>query len=134
MIQTNDQLRLARVEAVCDQLRSEMDDVMQRAYDSAVAAQNGEQAAEIARKIRNKRLDESDRQCTFDKILPTAPSGMAIADWLDWLKRLAEAANGAWGAYRKALRDLPEQAGFPFEIDWPEAPDAQANKTSRTDG
>lgn len=27
-----------------------------------------------------------------------------------------------WLDYRQALRDLPEQSGFPWEITWPEAP------------
>lgn len=29
-----------------------------------------------------------------------------------------------WKIYRQALRDVPEQPGFPHDIDWPEAPDA----------
>lgn len=28
----------------------------------------------------------------------------------------------AWANYRQALRDLPEQAGFPFTIIWPQQP------------
>ena len=28
----------------------------------------------------------------------------------------------AWKAYRQALRDVPQQAGFPTDIDWPELP------------
>lgn len=28
----------------------------------------------------------------------------------------------AWAAYRQALRDVPEQAGFPHNIVWPEPP------------
>lgn len=28
----------------------------------------------------------------------------------------------AWATYRQALRDLPEQAGFPWEVTWPEKP------------
>lgn len=28
----------------------------------------------------------------------------------------------AWATYRQALRDVPEQAGFPQVIDWPVAP------------
>jgi hypothetical protein len=28
----------------------------------------------------------------------------------------------AWKAYRQALRDVPEQVGFPSSIDWPAAP------------
>lgn len=30
--------------------------------------------------------------------------------------------RNAWREYRQALRDIPEQAGFPWEIAWPAAP------------
>lgn len=29
----------------------------------------------------------------------------------------------AWADYRQALRDIPEQAGFPADIKWPENPE-----------
>jgi hypothetical protein len=29
----------------------------------------------------------------------------------------------AWAVYRQALRDLPEQPGFPEAIAWPDAPE-----------
>jgi len=28
----------------------------------------------------------------------------------------------AWAEYRQALRDVPQQAGFPTEITWPQKP------------
>jgi hypothetical protein len=28
----------------------------------------------------------------------------------------------AWAEYRQALRDVPQQAGFPTEITWPQIP------------
>lgn len=28
----------------------------------------------------------------------------------------------AWSAYRQALRNVPQQAGFPWEVQWPDAP------------
>ena len=28
----------------------------------------------------------------------------------------------AWAAYRQELRDIPQQAGFPFDVSWPVAP------------
>ena len=27
-----------------------------------------------------------------------------------------------WATYRQALRDVPAQAGFPWEVTWPDAP------------
>lgn len=28
----------------------------------------------------------------------------------------------AWAVYRQELRDIPQQAGYPFNVDWPIAP------------
>lgn len=33
-----------------------------------------------------------------------------------------EPVSAAWAAYRHALREVPEQAGFPHAIDWPVHP------------
>lgn len=93
-------LRISRCESICNQLKSEMSDVMQQAYDLAVAAQDEETAALAARSIRNKLLSDSDSEMVEDR-----PSD-----------------KEAWATYRQALRDLTEQAGFPFEIEWPQAP------------
>ena len=123
MIQPNDQMRLAKMEAMCDRLRSEMDDVLEKAYAVAVEEQDEDRAAELARKIRNKLLDASDKYCTFDKILPEAPSGSSFTDWIAWLKTLAGVASNAWGVYRQSLRDLTAQEGFPFSIEWPKHPE-----------
>lgn len=126
MIQPNDQMRLAKMEAMCDQLRSEMDDVLEKAYMVAVQEQDEDRAAELARKIRNKLLDASDKHCTLDKILPAAPNGVNFADWLAWLKTLADVASNEWGVYRQSLRDLTKQEGFPFSIEWPKHPEEEA--------
>lgn len=123
MIKQNDKMRIVKLEAVCEQLRSEMDDVLEKAYAAAVEERDEERAAELARRIRNKLLDASDRHCTFDKILPEAPTGSSFTDWIAWLKTLAGVAGNAWGVYRQALRDLPEQDGFPFDVRWPERPE-----------
>lgn len=121
-IQKNLNERVARLEAVCNSLRSEMDDVLERAYAHAVEAKNEELAAELARKIRDKLLAASDKECVLDKMLPAAPSGATFADWLAWLKELANVASNEWGLYRQALRDLPQQEGFPFDIEFPKPP------------
>lgn len=41
----------------------------------------------------------------------------------DWTQ-LADAPGDkiAWGAYRQALRDVPSQPGFPWDVNWPTAP------------
>jgi hypothetical protein len=124
-IQSNDKLRLARLEAVYNQIRTEMDDVINSTYQKAVEDRDEERASELARKIRNKLLDASDKQCAFDKILPEAPTGNSFVDWIQWLRHLASMNTNEWGTYRQALRDIPQQEGFPFDIEFPIDPDTK---------
>lgn len=35
----------------------------------------------------------------------------------------SEESRAAWAAYRQALRDVPQQEGFPDRVEWPQAPD-----------
>lgn len=120
----NENLRLTRVEAVCNQLRAEMDDVVKNAYDEACAAHDEDMAAALARKMRNRLLELSDNKMGFDRLnLPETPKGINFTAWLDWLKALADVIKNEWGVYRQQLRDLTKQQGFPYDIDWPSAPD-----------
>ena len=116
-VQSNDQIRLARMEAVCNQIKSEMEDVMQRAYDSAVSEGDVDRASEIARKIRNHMLDKSDAEMSLDRI------GLDTSSTTAFLTSLKHIFNNEWAVYRQHLRDIPAQKGFPFNIDWGIAPD-----------
>ena len=118
----NNEMRLTRVEAVCNQLRGEMNDVLLKAYESACETQDEKSAAALARQIRNHLLEASDKECVFDKILPAVPEGSTFTAWLGWLKELAHVAMNEWGVYRQNLRDLTVQVGFPFNIVWPTPP------------
>ena len=42
-------------------------------------------------------------------------------DWTQLTDSTADAA--VWATYRTALRDVPEQTGFPWTIEWPVAPE-----------
>ena len=61
-----------------------------------------EQEANEAREQRNVLLADSDWS-----VLPDAP----VTD------------EQAWKDYRQALRDVPQQNGFPTDIDWPVKPE-----------
>ena len=61
-----------------------------------------EQLAAQARSQRDRMLKDSDWA-----VLPDAP----VAD------------AQAWKDYRQALRNVPEQEGFPTDIDWPTKPE-----------
>jgi hypothetical protein len=44
----------------------------------------------------------------------------------DWTQiadaKLTDEQRAAWSAYRQALRDVPEQPEFPWQVTWPTAP------------
>ena len=67
--------------------------------DDAKAAKDAEQAKNI-RSDRDKRLSDTDWTQVAD-----APVDKAV-----------------WATYRQALRDVPAQAGFPYDITWPSKP------------
>jgi hypothetical protein len=60
-----------------------------------------DQAVGNIRAIRNDRLKDTD--------------------WTQG-KDIPDNVSQAWGVYRQALRDVPQQEGFPFNVVWPEAP------------
>ena len=67
--------------------------------DEAKASKDAEQAKSI-RATRDARLSGSD--------------WTQVAD--------APVDKAAWATYRQALRDVPAQTGFPWDITWPEKP------------
>ena len=71
----------------------------QEEIDAETAAKTEAKAAEV-RAERNEKLSASD--------------WTQVAD--------APVDQAAWAAYRQALRDVPEQAGFPWSVVWPEKP------------
>jgi len=46
---------------------------------------------------------------------------LAECDWTQVSDAPVDAS--AWAAYRQALRDVPQQSGFPENIVWPVSPD-----------
>lgn len=118
MINRDVMSRLLELEAVCSDVKEQWESTLTGAYDVACTNEDEEAAASILRKLRNKKLAESDSYCTLDRIL-SAVNGGNIADVIG---ALISAANNDWGKYRQALRDLPSQEGFPFNVDFPSPP------------
>lgn len=81
---------------------------IRRTYPNAVPDAEGSAAnlAQLGASIRVQR-DARLAVCDWTQ-LPDAP--------------LSAEAKTAWGAYRQALRDVPEQAGFPAGVEWPVVP------------
>jgi hypothetical protein len=67
------------------------------------AAYKARKDAEQAKSIRNSRTEKL-KDCDWTQ----------IAD--------STADKTAWATYRQALRDVPSQTGFPWEITWPTQP------------
>ena len=119
------QKRIARAEAMTNKQLAELPEMQEQALGTAIASGDAETAAEIARKIRNRLLRESDAEVALDRLGLTVPSGTSFTAWLSFLRTLGEALTGDWATYRQALRDLPRQEGFPFDIQWPVSPAAE---------
>lgn len=66
-------------------------------YLSAAKALEYENLANLARSRRDQLLSETDYLALSDQTMPENVK-----------------------SYRQALRDIPEQSGFPYEINWPE--------------
>jgi hypothetical protein len=64
--------------------------------------------------VVNVAQQETDVRKQRDELL-------SACDWTQ-LPDVPEETKAAWAAYRQALRDLPEQPGFPDIIDWPTLP------------
>lgn len=84
-------------------------------------------AAAKARELRDKLLAESDAMTAFDRLGLDLPDKVTATTMLSVFKEILTAmwniTKGSIGKYRQDLRDLPEQPGFPFDIDWPEKPE-----------
>ena len=71
--------------------------------EQLIAAHNAVKDAEQAKSIRNSRTEM-----------------LKDSDWTQITDATADKA--AWAIYRQALRDITEQAGFPWTITWPDTP------------
>lgn len=114
--------RLSRAEAMANEQKAELMETLKLGYEKACEEKDEESAAEFARRIRNKLLEESDSRMIFDRMELDVPSGNTFPEWIGFFQTLGQALLGAWATYRKELRDLPEQEGFPFDVIFPEKP------------
>lgn len=58
----------------------------------------------------------------------------SLLDLCDWTQLpdapLTEEQKQEWAEYRQALRDVPEQTGFPENVVWPSTPETEASNAS----
>ena len=83
-------------------------------YDALYDGLAQDETQKIADEVRDKR----------DKLLEACDYLMA----LDY--PLSTAAREQWRTYRQALRDIPQQEGFPDNIEWPQKPKDKSGQTN----
>ena len=91
--------------------------------ETAKAAEYHALAAQIREK-RDKLLRESDARMCLDRMGLTAPTGTTFSAWLSFLRGISASLSGPWADYRRVLRDIPQQPGFPYHVEFPKKPEA----------
>lgn len=96
---------LSACELLCEDgaLDENLEFARSEAYNGEVTVEDIPMTADEARTQRDKLLEETDWTQVLD-----APIDAATRE--------------AYRAYRQALRDIPQQEGFPENISWPELP------------
>ncbi len=103
-------------------------ETLRYAYMESVKAEDSEAAAVFARRIRNELLKQSDAELSLDRMGLTVPTGTTFTAWLAFFKQLGDVLTGEWAIYRQALRDLPEQEGFPLDVTFPTEPETTSEE------
>lgn len=116
------EMRLARAERYAEVSRAGDLDVLEAAYQQAARDGDTEYAAAAARAIRDKLLALSDQYVTLDRV------GLDTSSITALVASLRNVFGGAWPKYRQQLRDLPQQEGFPFQVEFPKPPDTEAQE------
>lgn len=69
---------------------------------------------------------KSPSPTTEEKAIQVRLQRDALLAACDWVvvrsQELGEPVPQEWASYRQALRDIPEQPGFPENVEWPEPP------------
>lgn len=68
-----------------------------------------------------EQLDE-EAEIEAEAIRSSRNKKLSLSDWTQ-LDDSPGTKKLEWATYRQALRDLPAQAGFPWDVDWPSQPE-----------
>lgn len=72
-------------------------------------------------KVKTSEQKEVERlQKEIDRVRSKRNGLLKESDWTQLSD--APVSHQAWSDYRQALRDIPEQSGFPSNVIWPEKP------------
>lgn len=75
-------------------------------------------------RVRSKTQEEIQIDLSVKAARVRAQRNQLLKD-SDWTqgRDIPDATATAWAIYRQALRDLPQQEGFPTDITWPQQPE-----------
>lgn len=65
---------------------------------------------------------DSKNQIKADEVRTERNSRLAESDWTQLPDALASVDARAWASYRQQLRNITEQSGFPWNVEWPVKP------------
>jgi hypothetical protein len=90
-------------------------------FEVITNAKTGEQTIRpyTPEEVAQIEADALDQQIT--SIRARRDNLLAASDWA--MTPDAPTDKAAWIAYRAALRDIPQQPGFPYDVAWPEKPE-----------
>ena len=98
---------------------------VQKTLDAWMTSARNAEYARLAAEVRAKRdalLAETDKEMCLDRLGLTSPEGSTFTAWIGFLKTIASAVFGPMAKYRQALRDIPQQEGFPYSVEFPQPP------------
>lgn len=104
------------------------DDVSENLEQWIEAAKQEEirKLSEAVRAKRDKLLTETDKEFALDRVNLTIPEKVTASTMLNVIKdifsELGAVCNGSMARYRQALRDIPQQEGFPYDVKYPIKP------------
>jgi len=75
----------------------------------------------------SKKAWVTDIETLSETIRAERDSRLAVCDWTQAIDSpLSDGMKAEWQIYRQALRDIPEQDGFPDDVNWPDEPEETA--------
>lgn len=87
-------------------------------YEARMALPDG--APESDPDLWAQQIKDADRQGAAYAARKERDRLLLACDWA--VLPDAQTERAVWETYRQKLRDVPEQAGFPYTIEWPEKP------------
>ena len=112
--------------------RADLESDISKHYDDWLAKAKQIEYDELAAEVRAKRdtlLAETDKEFALDRINLNIPEKVTASIMLNAIKDiftvLRSVCSGEMAKYRQALRDIPEQEGFPYNVKFPVKPNNQ---------